>query len=102
MTAPQLERLRVGDVRGDDRRAGERLPDRHRHDPRHGVGPPAQLDIVGGKVLQRVTRKSKSIQIRVVIQACGGRAVQGAIVYAAAIPYNQFAAAEQPSAADGT
>jgi hypothetical protein len=66
------------------------------------LGPPAQLDIVGGKVLHRVTRKSKSIQIRVAIQACGGRAVQGAIVYAAAIPYNQFAGAEQPSGADGS
>jgi hypothetical protein len=64
--------------------------------------PPAQLEIVGGKTLHRVTRTSKSISIKFAITACGGRAVQGATVYAAAIPYNQFAVETATSAADGT
>ena len=34
--------------------------------------------------------------------ACGGRAVQGATVFAVAIPYNQFAPAQGTTAADGT
>jgi len=64
--------------------------------------PPEQLTIVGGKTLHRVTRKSKQIQIRFAITACGGRAVQGATVYAVAVPYNQFAGESATSAADGT
>jgi hypothetical protein len=63
--------------------------------------PPAQLQINGGKALQRVTRKSKQIQLRFAITSCG-RAVQGATVYAVAVPYNQFAAVSGTTAADGT
>ena len=63
--------------------------------------PPAQLEINGGKTLSRVTRKSKQIEIRFAITACG-RAVQGATVYAVAVPYNQFAGETATSAADGT
>jgi hypothetical protein len=38
----------------------------------------------------------------VVIQACDTRPVQGATVFATAIPYNQFAAAQGTTGADGS
>jgi hypothetical protein len=43
-----------------------------------------------------------TLRLHVTVSACGGRAVQGATVFAAAIPYNQFAAAQATTAADGT
>jgi hypothetical protein len=64
--------------------------------------PPAQLVIANASVSPTVTRSSKSLHLRVVIQACGGRPVQGATVRATAIPYNQFADATGTTAADGS
>lgn len=66
------------------------------------LAPPAQLEIAGAKTARRVTHSTQSIQIRLAITACGGRAVQGATVYASAIPYNQFAGEQGTTAADGT
>lgn len=66
------------------------------------LGPPAQLVISGAKLTNRLTRASGAIHIRVAITACSGRAVQGANVYASAIPFNQFGAVQGTTAADGT
>lgn len=66
------------------------------------LAPPAQLDIQGAKVVHRVTRSSKQIELLIDITACGGRAVQGATVYAAAVPFNQFASEQGVTGADGT
>ncbi|HEX3456130.1 MAG TPA: hypothetical protein VHS03_16025 [Gaiellaceae bacterium] len=66
------------------------------------VNPPAQLEISSSSVSPAVSRSSKSIHLHIVIQACGNRAVQGATVYASAIPFNQFAVAQATTASDGS
>jgi hypothetical protein len=63
---------------------------------------PADLVIDGAKAVVRVTRASKQIELRFEITACGGRAVQGATVYATPIPYNQFAGEQGATAVDGS
>jgi hypothetical protein len=64
--------------------------------------PPARLDIAVVSVKPSVTRGTNTLKLHVTVSACGGRAVQGATVFAAAIPYNQFAPAQGTTAADGT
>jgi hypothetical protein len=49
-----------------------------------------------------VTRTATTIQVRVKVTACNGRPVQGALVFATAVPYNQFDGLEAPTGADGT
>lgn len=50
-----------------------------------------------------VTPSASTIQVHFKITACGGRPVQGALVYATAVPYNQYSIApEATTAADGT
>jgi len=50
--------------------------------------------VVGGSTDQLV--------VRFHVTACGGRAVQGALVYVTAVPYNQFSVpAETPTGSDG-
>jgi hypothetical protein len=50
-----------------------------------------------------VTPSAKSIQVHFRITACSGRPVQGALVYATAIPYNQYSVPpEGTSGSDGT
>lgn len=66
------------------------------------LAPPARLDIAAARLSRSVTRSTKTIHVRVVISACNGRPVQGAIVLAAAIPYNQFAVSQGTTAADGS
>jgi hypothetical protein len=66
------------------------------------LAPPAQLEIASTSVSPAVSRSAKAIHLHVVIQACGNRAVQGATVYAAAIPFNQFAVAQGTTASDGS
>lgn len=66
------------------------------------LAPPAQLDIQGAKVVHRVTLSSKQIELLIEVTACGGRAVQGATVYASPVPFNQFAGEQGITAADGT
>jgi hypothetical protein len=52
---------------------------------------PAHLLIGGGTVTPSpITRTSGTIQVHFVVTACGGRPVQGALVYVTATPYNQF------------
>jgi hypothetical protein len=66
------------------------------------VSPPARLFIVDASVTPRVTRSTNSIRLHFKIEACGGRPVQGAAVFATPVPYNQFAVAQGTTGADGT
>lgn len=65
------------------------------------LSPPARLVIGNDSISPSVTRSTKTIRVHFVITACGGRPVQGAVVAATAIPYNQFAPAAVTTAADG-
>ena len=52
---------------------------------------PARLLIDGQQANpSAVSRDTQQLTIRYHVSACGGRSVQGALVYATAIPYNQF------------
>jgi hypothetical protein len=63
--------------------------------------PPARLSIAQASIKRAVTRSTQSIQLRLRITACG-RAVQGASVFATAVPYNQFAVGQGTTGATGT
>jgi hypothetical protein len=67
------------------------------------ISPPARLLIDGQTISPSpVGRSTTSVTVRVHVTACGGRPVQGALVYTTAVPYNQFSIPnEQPTAADG-
>lgn len=64
---------------------------------------PAQLLIDQEQVSPNpVTLSAGGIVVRVHISACGGRSVEGALVYVTAVPYNQFSIpAEAATDADG-
>lgn len=64
---------------------------------------PARLAIDQQTVTPRiVTPSTGTIQTHFRVTACGGRPVQGALVYATAVPYNQYTIApEGTSGADG-
>ena len=64
--------------------------------------PPARLDIAKASIKRAVTRSTQSIQLRLTITACGARPVQGASVFATAVPYNQFAVGQGTTGATGT
>jgi len=67
------------------------------------VSPPARL-LVDGQSLAPVPvgRSTQSLTARFHVSACGGRAVQGALVYVTAVPFNQFSIAPEASTgADG-
>ena len=65
------------------------------------LSPPARLAIdTWNANPSTLTRDVGTLTIKVHISACGGRAVQGALVYAAAVPFNQFTTSEVQS--DGT
>ena len=49
-----------------------------------------------------VTPAATSIQLHVRVTACDGRPVQGALVFASPVPYNQYAGQETATGADGT
>jgi hypothetical protein len=70
--------------------------------PIASLAPPARLVIGNESISPSVTRGTRIIHIRFQITACGGRPVQGALVSASAIPYNQFATASGATVADGT
>lgn len=66
------------------------------------ISPPARLQVDRQQITPSVvTPGTRTIRIRFHVSACGGRSVEGALVYATAVPYQQFSATEQPSAADG-
>ena len=70
----------IGDVKAPNRL----LVDRQSLDP----------SVVGGSTQQLVARFH--------VTACGGKPVQGALVYVTAVPYNQFSVpAETPTGSDG-
>jgi hypothetical protein len=64
---------------------------------------PARLSIDKASITPRlVTLGTHTIQLHVLVTACGGRPVQGASVYATPIPFNQFAGPQKTTGADGT
>ena len=65
------------------------------------VAPPARLAITSAAVSPPVTRATHDAPIHLQVTACSGRPVQGATVYAAPIPYNQFAGAAVKTASNG-
>jgi hypothetical protein len=63
---------------------------------------PARLSIDGFMSNPSVLGRSVgTLTIRVHISACGGRSVQGALVYGAAVPFNQFSVSEVQTGPDG-
>jgi len=70
--------------------------------PVASITPPARLLIDGQSISPSpVGSSTGSITIRFHVSACGGRAVQGALVYGTAVPFQQFSTTEQPTGADG-
>jgi hypothetical protein len=49
-----------------------------------------------------VTPSVRSIQVHVRVTACNGRPVQGALVFASPVPYNQYEGGELATGSDGT
>lgn len=66
------------------------------------VTPPARLAISKATVSPAVTRGTRTIQLQLQVTACNGQPVQGASVFAIAIPYNQFGGEQGTTGADGT
>ena len=67
------------------------------------LAPPARLMIDKASITPTpVTLGTDRIEIHVRVTACNGRPVAGALVFAAAIPYDQFGVTETFTAADGT
>lgn len=64
---------------------------------------PAQLTVDNQDIAPAVVvRSSKQITVRLHVSACGSRDVRGAMVYATAIPFNQFSIpAQATTGADG-
>ncbi len=67
------------------------------------ITPPARLLIDGQSASPSViTRSSSDVTVRFHVSACNGRSVSGALVYATAVPFQQFSIpAETPTGADG-
>jgi hypothetical protein len=67
-----------------------------------GLSLPERLDIDQGTITPGIVgRSTQQVTVRFRV-SCKGKAVQGALVYAAAVPFNQFTIpAEQPTGADG-
>jgi hypothetical protein len=68
------------------------------------LSPPARLLLASQQASPTVvTGGTQQFTVRYLVTACGGRPVQGALVYATAVPYNQFAIPpEQVTGADGS
>src|SRR5262245_5569846 len=64
------------------------------------LGPPARLAIAQSSS-SPITRGTHTLHLHFTITACSGRPVQGATVFATAIPYNQFSAAAVTSDSNG-
>jgi hypothetical protein len=63
--------------------------------------PPARLNIAGATLSPSVNRSTRTLHVHIVITACSGRPVQGAVVEATPIPFNQFAGPAVTTAANG-
>jgi hypothetical protein len=65
--------------------------------------PPARLSLDGQSISPSVIGRSPGqLTVRIHVSACGGRTVQGAMVYVTAVPFNQFSIpAEVATGADG-
>jgi len=58
---------------------------------------PAHLEVNPGTSTPGIiTPGAKTIQLTFKVTACGGRPVQGALVYATAVPYNQYSIPPEP------
>lgn len=68
-----------------------------------GVSSPARLVIDGQQASPAVvTRSTSDLVLRFHVSACAGRSVQGAVVYATAVPFEQFnVPAEASTGSDG-
>lgn len=66
------------------------------------VAPPARLAISQWALTPSLTRRTRTIHLRFQITACGNRPVQGATVFATAIPYNQFSVQTATTDASGS
>jgi hypothetical protein len=66
------------------------------------IAPPERLSLNQGQITPSpVGRSTQSVTVRFQV-TCAGKAVQGALVYATAVPFNQFTIpAEQTTGADG-
>lgn len=66
------------------------------------ISPPERLNVDQGSINPPVVgRSTRTITLRIRV-SCSGKAVQGALVYVSAVPFNQFTiSAEQPTGADG-
>lgn len=66
------------------------------------LNPPGQLEINIGSISPTVVKRhTSSIQLSFTVTACGGRPVQGATLFATAIPFNQFAAGSATTGSNG-
>ena len=67
------------------------------------ISPPARLRIDRQTISPAVvTGGTQTLTVRFHVSACGGRPVQGMLVYVTAVPYNQFTIPqEQPTGSDG-
>jgi hypothetical protein len=66
------------------------------------ISAPERLNVSPGTLSPAiVTRSTTSITVRFQV-TCKGKPVQGALLYAAAVPFNQFSTVEQPTGADGS
>ena len=66
------------------------------------ISAPARLQVDRQQITPSVvTPGTRTIRVRFHVSACGGRSVEGALVYATPAPYQQFTATEQPTAGDG-
>ena len=67
------------------------------------IAPPERLSVNQGQITPSpVGRSTQSITLRFQV-TCGGKAVQGALVYATAVPFNQFSIpGEQTTGSDGS
>jgi hypothetical protein len=66
------------------------------------ISAPERLQITPGTISPSpVTRSTTSVTVRFQV-TCEGKPVQGALLNAAAVPFNQFSPAEQPTGADGS
>jgi K+-transporting ATPase c subunit len=66
------------------------------------IGAPERLDLSQYTISPSIVgRSTQSVTVRFLV-TCKGKPVQGALVYAAAVPFNQFTVpTEQPTGADG-